>query len=364
MPDQGTGMPASGPQEGLISRSQWKWLGVSVLFSTVVLILVLYFTVSEDTFLYLKQLNPVFLVAAVGLHLLALGFWAMRIKKMAGSLGYRVGFFYCLNMVMANLLVAAITPSQAGGEPVRIHQLYRKDVPLGDATAIVMVERVIDAVVLGVLGAFALVALGAMPRSQSLPAGLMAFIYISWLMMSGAVILFVITVRNPAFMKRLLQRISGWFSRTWERERVQRMLATIDREVDNFHDSSYRFVSHAKMGLVWGTFYSLLFWFTEFIVVSFILMGLGTAPVFLTSLVAQIIIAILMMIPLTPGASGIAEISATSIYSLFVDPAIVGVMVLVWRLIFFYMNIILGILATIPILQREFTLRSLRDPKV
>jgi hypothetical protein len=118
------------------------------------------------------------------------------------------------------------------------------------------------------------------------------------------------------------------------------------------------------MGLVWGTFYSLLFWFTEFIVVSFILMGLGAPPVFLTSLVAQIIIAILMMIPLTPGASGIAEISATSIYSLFVDPAIVGVMVLVWRLIFFYMNIILGILATIPILQREFTLRSLRDPKV
>ncbi|MDD1653901.1 MAG: flippase-like domain-containing protein, partial [Methanomicrobiales archaeon] len=345
MTDQGTEMPESMSREGLVSRSQWKWLGVSIGFSVVVLILVLYFTVSEDTFRYLKQLNPVFLVAAVGLHLLALGFWAMRIKKMAGSLGYPVGFFYCLNMVMANLLVAAITPSQAGGEPVRIHQLYRKDVPLGDATAIVMVERVIDAVVLGVLGAVALVALGSITRSQSLPAGLTAFIYISWLMMSGAVILFVFTVRNPDLLKRIIQRISRWFGRTWDRARLERTVATIDREVNNFHDSSYRFIRHAKMGLVWGTFYSLLFWFTEFIVVSFILMGLGSEPVFLTSLVAQIIIAILMMIPLTPGASGIAEISATSIYSVFVNPAIVGIMVLIWRLIFFYMNIILGILA-------------------
>jgi hypothetical protein len=183
-------------------------------------------------------------------------------------------------------------------------------------------------------------------------------------MMIGAVILFVYTVRNPELMKRLLQRISLWFGRTWDRGKVERTVATIDREVDNFHDSSYRFVRHAKMGLVWGTFYGLLFWMTEFVIVSFILVGLGAEPVFFSSLVAQIIIAILMMIPLTPGASGIAEISATSIYSVFVNPAIVGVMVLVWRLIFFYMNIILGILATIPILQREFSLRSLKDPKV
>ncbi|MDD1656248.1 MAG: flippase-like domain-containing protein [Methanomicrobiales archaeon] len=362
MPEPGTGTSGNGSRSSPISRSQWKWLAISVLFSTIVLILVLYFTVNEDTFLYLKQLNPVYLVAAVGLHLLALGFWAMRIRKMAGSLGYQVGFFYCLNMVMANLLVAAITPSQAGGEPVRIHQLYRKDVPLGDATAIVMVERVIDAVLLGVLGAFALVMLGS--TLQGLPAGLTIFIYLSWLMMSGAVLLFVYTVRKPDMTKRLIQRISGWFARTWDRERVERMVATIDREVDNFHQSVFRFVRHAKMGLVWGTFYSLLFWLTEFVIVSFILMGLGAEPVFLSSLVAQIIIAIVMMIPLTPGASGIAEVSATYIYSVFVDPAIVGVMVLIWRLIFFYMNIILGILATIPILQREFTLHSLKDPKV
>ena len=362
MPEPGTGVSANGETGGAVSRSQWKWLGISISFSVIVLIAVLYFTVTEDTFLYLQRLNPVYLLIAVGLHLLALGFWAQRIRKMAESLGYRLGFFYTLNMVMANLLVAAITPSQAGGEPVRIHQLYRQNVPLGDATAIVIVERVIDAVVLGVLGAFALVVLGS--TLQNLPAGLTAFIYFSWLVMSGAVLLFIYTVRKPDMTKRVIQRISVWFARTWDRGRVERMVATIDREVDNFHNSVFRFVRHAKMGLVWGSFYTLLFWFTEFLIVSFILMGLGTEPFFLASLVAQIVIAIVMMIPLTPGASGIAEISATSFYGLFVNPAIVGVMVLIWRLIFFYLNIILGILATIPILQRELTIHSRDDPKV
>jgi uncharacterized protein (TIRG00374 family) len=82
------------------------------------------------------------------------------------------------------------------------------------------------------------------------------------------------------------------------------------------------------------------------------------------SLIAQILVAILMMIPLTPGSSGVAELSALSIYRLFVNPAIVGVMVVLWRVIFYYLNIVVGILASIPILQRELVRRSPGDPKV
>ncbi|HTY51854.1 MAG TPA: flippase-like domain-containing protein, partial [Methanomicrobiales archaeon] len=75
-------------------------------------------------------------------------------------------------------------------------------------------------------------------------------------------------------------------------------------------------------------------------------------------LVAQIVIAIVMMIPLTPGSSGIAELSATSVYSLFINSSIVGVLVVVWRAIFYYLNIVVGILASIPIIQREMLRRG------
>ncbi|WP_243670997.1 flippase-like domain-containing protein [Methanoculleus chikugoensis] len=66
-----------------------------------------------------------------------------------------------------------------------------------------------------------------------------------------------------------------------------------------------------------------------------------------------------MMIPLTPpGGSGVAEIGATSLYSLFVPSAIVGVFVLLWRLIFYYLNILLGLLSSLVIVRREFLARA------
>jgi uncharacterized protein (TIRG00374 family) len=361
MAGENGGNGGGGSGGAVIGRSQWKWLVVSLAFSLVVLALVLYFTVTKETFLYLRRLNPFFLVLAIAFHFLAYGFWAMRIKVMAKSLGHRVGFMYCLNLVMANLLAGAITPAQAGGEPVRIHQLYRDNVPLGDATAIVVVERVLDAVVLGVAAIAAFFILGRMV--EGVPPGLNFIIIITWVVMVVFIGVFILSVRNPEFLKRILKTTSRPFCRRWDLTRFERLRCSIDREVDNFHDSMSRFVAHGRAGLLGGTAFTALFWFSEFIIVSFILMGIGEQPYYLLSLVAQIIIAVIMMIPLTPGSSGIAELSATSIYGLFINSSIVGILVVVWRVIFYYLNIIVGIVATIPILQREIIRREEDHPK-
>ena len=99
-----------------MERSQAKWLYISVGFSLAVLIIILYLTINANTITYIKQINPLFLLLAFLTHILTMCFWAMRIKKMSGSLGYPIGFFYSLNLVFANLLAAAITPAQAGGD--------------------------------------------------------------------------------------------------------------------------------------------------------------------------------------------------------------------------------------------------------
>ncbi len=98
-----------------MEKSQVKWLYISVGFSLLVLIIILYFTINENTVQYLKEINPFFLLLAFLTHLLTMCFWALRVKKMSGSLGYPIGFVYSLNLVFANLLASAITPAQAGG---------------------------------------------------------------------------------------------------------------------------------------------------------------------------------------------------------------------------------------------------------
>ena len=344
-----------------MKRSQWKWLAISVGFSTLVLVLVLYFTIDETTFEYLKKLKPEFLILALGLHICSMCFWGLRIQKMSESLGYKVKFTYCLNMVFANLLVAAITPSQAGGEPVRIHELYRADVKLGDATAVVIMERVLDGILLAVIGAIAMLLLATTWSNMDLDIA--TPMMIMWAIVSAFVLLFIYSVRKPEFLKHLLKKISKIIGKRWNPKKLSYYMEVIDLEVDNFHNTLLLFVGRARMGLVWGITFTALFWFSEFIIASLILMGLGEKPYFIESFIIQIIIAILMMIPLTPGSSGIAEISATSLYSLFIPSAIVGVFVVLWRLILYYFNILIGVLGSVVIVRREMIFRKLKKTK-
>ncbi len=342
-----------------MKKSQWKWLLVSIGFSTLVMAGVLYFTVDEMTVEYLSRVSPVYLVLAVLLHIVSLGFWALRIQKMSKSLGYRVHLAHCMNLVLANMLVAAVTPSSAGGEPVRVHELYRAGVPVGDATAVVIMERILDGIVLGALGAFAMLFLGSYWSSLASGfSGLSLLMYGAWILVTLSVLVFVYSVKNPDHLKRALKWVSRWIDRRWHLKRLESLLEAIDREVDNFNAGLVKFVNHGRGGLVWGLFFTTLFWLSEFAIASLLLVGLGQLAFLIESFVVQLVLAIIMMIPLTPGSSGVAELGATSLYSLFVPSSIVGVFVLLWRLILYYLNILLGLLSSLIIVRREFLARA------
>jgi hypothetical protein len=334
-----------------VEKSQLKWLYISVGFSLAVLIIILYLTINENTITYIRKINPLFLLLAFLTHLLTMCFWAMRIKKMSGSLGYRIGFWYSLNLVFANLLASAITPAQAGGEPVRIHELYKADIPLGDATAVVIMERVLDGIALAGLAAFAMIVLTDQWKSLGAVSEIMVFV--TWIFVVGCLFLFYLAIRRPDVVKRVVNRCTIWLTKTWENARVEDLLKRADKEIDHFHDAVIKFVHTAKGGLVWGMLFTLLYWVSEIVTASLILIGLGQPPLFLESFVIQLILAILMMMPLTPGSSGIAEVGATSMYALFIPASVVGIFVVLWRIVLYYFNIALGILSSIIIVRRE-----------
>jgi len=330
-----------------------KWIWISAGLSTIFLVGLLYFTYDESTLIALQNLSLGIVLLALLSHFFALVCWSLRIKMMSYSLGYHVGFFHCFNLVCANLLVAAITPSQAGGEPVRIHELYRADVKLGDATAIVIMERVLDGIVLGLGGVISLFLLGSVWQSIDLPPALTTLIYLSWFLVTICLIIFVISVRNPLFLKRLIKGISRIVTKKWDLARVERFLEKVDREVDNFHHSLGKFIGRGKVGLFMGLIMTCLFWFFQFIIASILLIGLGVGPHYLESFVSQLIIAVIMMIPLTPGGAGVAEVSISTVYGLFISTSVLGVFVLLWRLILYYLNIILGLVGSLIIVRRE-----------
>jgi len=334
-----------------MDRSQVRWIWISVAFSTIVLIVVLATTFDKNTILTLLKLSAGFIVLAALFRVASLIFWALRIRVMAGSLGYKIKFSHCFNLVLANLLAGAITPGQTGGEPVRVHELYRADVKIGDATAVVLMERVLDGIVLVVMGVLAVVLLENVWKGLSI--GLIIAMIVGWIIMIGLIALLFYSTRKPEKVKVYLLRFINWLGKRVKGKTMAKIVSHADTEVDNFFISLARFTSTGRKGLIYGTAFTVLFWSSEFFVASLLLLALGQPPFVAESFLFQLIIAVVMMVPLTPGSSGIAEISATSLYALIIPSSIIGIFVLLWRLLLFYFNIIVGIVASLNIFRRE-----------
>ena len=138
-----------------------------------------------------------------------------------------------------------------------MHELYRANVPLGDATAIVIMERVLDGIALAGLAAFAMFALTE--QWQSLGAISDVMVYITSIFVAGCLFLFYLAIRRPDVMKRVADRAARFFTRKWEPARVTELLERIEEEITNFHSAVLRFVRTAKSGLAWGMVFTLLY---------------------------------------------------------------------------------------------------------
>jgi uncharacterized protein (TIRG00374 family) len=79
-------------------------------------------------------------------------------------------------------------------------------------------------------------------------------------------------------------------------------------------------------------------------VASALLASLGLPPSFAESFLFQGVLQMIANIPLIPGSAGIAEIGAATLYRRIVPTYLLGLYVLLWRLILYYLHIPLGLL--------------------
>ncbi len=337
-------------------RLQSKWVWISLLASILILVAILALTVDEQTLVYLANLDPVYLLLAVAFRMFSILCWSLRIRVLSMGLGYRIRFGYIVNLTLLNLLAGSLTPGQLGGEPVRVSELARAGVKVGDATAVVVTERLLDGVVVIALITATSLLIGYYLRTISPGYTDLFLIVVAVLLL--LFFFFIYLVRRPDSIKAIAGRFTGW----WEQrvrpfvhssgshdtpERLQSLTALINEEIDTFSESAVRFGKTARRSLFVGLVWSALFWISEFLVASLILVGLGLSPFIIESFFFQLVITFAELIPLTPGSAGIAEISAAALYGLIIPSALLGVFIALWRLLLYYVNIILGLAATV-----------------
>jgi len=336
-----------------MEKSQKKWLFISLGISVVVLFVMLMFTFDTGTLVELQECNLWIILLAFVMHVFSLLFWALRIKLMCRSLGYNVPLSHSFNLVCSNLFIASVTPSQIGGEPVRVYELTKANVPGGEATAVVIMERVFDAIVLVIGTIVGVFLLGIVFGNLDFPEAYMVIAYIAAAVFSGLLLLFVIVAKNPKWAGAVVKKILALLNKKKSPAIVQEYQRRIDGHLKSFYATLEHFTGKSKSGVFYGLIFSALYWINEFIIASVLMVGLGLPPNFLLSFIFMILITVILMIPLTPGGAGVAEVSIAGFYALIIPTSLLGVFVLLWRLIMYYFNLIVGFIASMLIVRRE-----------
>ena len=318
---------------------------ISITLSIVIIIVILFFTVGVDT---LDQLSKVsikyeFFIVAMLLNILYWVLWGARMKVLANAMdkNVKISLWESTKIVIANLFLACITPSMAGGEPVRIYLLNKDGLSFGCSTAAVLGERLIDAIFILIMIPIALFIFKDIKNlgiiSIGLTIGVIVFIIF--------VIMFIYSIIKPDKTKAFLIYLSKKFRRFFKKESESKIVQRINYEVDEFHKSMYCFSNQNKKLLFLASILTVMFWSVGFLIPSFILLGLGLQPFFLESFAAQIILLVIIMMPLTPGSSGVAEISLYGLYGILIGTSsnsLIGVFIILYRFISFHMNLIAG----------------------
>jgi len=335
-----------------------KWLIISLFISTISIIAVMFYTLDPQTLESIRNIRTEFLLLALCLHLLSYLLWGLRTRSMCKFLGFDVSIPRAVEIVISSTFLASVTPSSIGGEPLRVHLLGQENVPVGSATAVVLGERLLDGVLILVSAPIAL----HLFRGVISISGLNTLVVMGELLLSLTFLIVIYAVWHPHHTKKafnyVIHRVAVITGKA-DSSRLERLTDKLDMVIDDFHSSMAFFVTKGRKGLLFGSVYTILFWIVEFAMVPVILMGLNQPPAIVISFAAQVLLMILLVLPITPGSSGIAELGATSLFSLFVPVYLIGIVVVAWRAFTLYLNLIVGGFVSFKILKDAEYLKDL-----
>jgi uncharacterized protein (TIRG00374 family) len=315
---------------------------LSIIISLAIILIILYFTIDIKTFEYFSNVNiryEYFLVAFL-LQILSWFIWGARLKVLSHEIekDFSISLWESTKIIIANLFLAGITPSMAGGEPVRIYLLKEDGLSVGAATASVLGERLLDALLIIISVPFAFFIFRKNIDIGYIQIGLSIGIFIFVLI----ICLFVLSIKYPEKTKSFLIYINNKLNRIKKFEKTNKILDRINTEVDNFHRCMIYFITEGRRIFLLAGSLTILYWATILMIPSMIFLGLGLEPFFILSFSAQILLIVVIMMPTTPGSSGIAEGLIAGLYSVLIGSSLIGVFILIFRFITYHFNLIIG----------------------
>ena len=318
-------------------RKGFKLFAAITLVSLIVLF---YATMSRESFRALARIEVHYLLLA--LFLSVAGDWvlsASRIHVFVRLLSDQVGYKSSLRASLANLCMAAITPSQTGGGPAQILVLNREGLSMPKSIAVGVVTFISTLVFMLILALI----LSGMGLHNS--AGLKfqrLFRYGSW---AFALVfgVFLLLFTKPAIFGLMVDRgASALYRIMGKGYRRPRWIHRFFYYAEECHATFALYLRRGKGTFLAGIGLTFAIFFNKFIIAWVVLKGLGLNPGLVQVFLIQIMILLIVYFSPSPGASGAAELVSAALMARIVPREMLPVYTILWRFFTLYLGVAVG----------------------
>ena len=318
------------------------------LFLLIVLIssAVIYFTVDINTITNLYMFKPWSVIMAILAMVIGLVLDGTRLMHMVRISDENITLEQAVQVVFGNYFLAMLGPGAAAGAIAQVMFLRKAGIPGGKAAVLALVRTLVSIMFLACCLPFIFLHdEGILPGVSN---DLMVYVAGS---VAVLMVLLAYGIKKNAF-DYLAVKITKKLPRKWSR-----------KFVEMYRDSkaAVKLLASSPLSMVRVFFESGLSLIFIYMIVPFLMLGLGVSVDWLTVMGRMMFLNILLYFSPTPGGSGIAEGGFVYLFSSSVPSGTVGILAVSWRFIAEYLPFFVGLYYTITVFGKSVLNKDLDE---
>lgn len=323
-----------------LNKTLKNGLKYSIILSILVIIGLLIFTTNEKTFDSLFKLNLLTLIYALLLNILSWVWASLRYMSLVNSVEKKLTFIEALQIHLAYYFASGITPTSAGGEPLEIYLLSKKNIKIGQTTAFSLLRYVINTLTFATAAPFILYFYSYLFPNKIVKD----LVKYSSILLAVIVSIFLISLYKPKPIRRFIAGILLKIKHFPILKNIHpyRIIRVVYKTVDDFHSTLWMFIKDKKLVLLKFSLLNIFSWLTYFLIAPTIIKGFGLKTSWLNLILIQIPVFFLLFYVPSPGGSGASEILFSLAFAPYIPKYILGIFIILWRFLTHYFTLIVG----------------------
>jgi uncharacterized protein (TIRG00374 family) len=328
-----------------------------ILYTIAALLAIFLYTNSGDTLDALKHIESSYFLLVLGLSFLDMTLGALRNHIYFMVMAKEVTFWTSIRANLANIFMGAVTPSQSGGGPAQLYVYYNAGVSMGKSISVGVLNLLATIIFFVVSAGFSIYIL-----RNSFSSLMRSIIFFCFVVFVIQLVIYLLAVWKPESALKIIQKLSRKLASILPRfeKRIASFTEKIVMELAAYKETCSMFLKKHIYIPILAVFLTFILYINKFIMAYFIMVGLGGSGDFLTVISIQALVLFISYYSLSPGASGIAEISIAALMASVISKDSLVIFAVLQRFFILYLPVIFGSIVVFK--EAGFALKRKRHP--